>query len=830
MIRCSIGHDEGIDIIQLTKKVIYDCQSQLGSHQAQAGILYTSIAPGQETVLAQIRSAFPETEIVGCTTAGEFSSNIAFSEDSISLILFSSDKVEFGCGIGTGLSHNPKKAVMDAVKMSKRSLTQPVNACFIMPDAHDKPFNQIISAFHEGFGNGVPVFGGLAGSQAIPQDRVLQYYNDQVLFDAVPILSIAGPIEVRFAIANAWKPVGNPVRVTSVRGEEVLEIDHRPAIEFLSSYLGEHDAPILDFPLAIHDDTTRQFYLRPPRQYNHDAGSVVFTEFIKEGSIVQLTTASRNYMLENARKSIASLLSRVQNPYIYGVLGFSCSLRKEVMGTMGSTETGLIKQALPPDTPVSGFYAFGEIAPLTEESAPFIHGGTLITVAIAGDDPPPASAKPYQNLASENKAESIFPKDPEDETSFLKRRLKRANYYRANLEMNKEFNASLHTQILAEVNAARKKLEEKEAALKISEEKYRRIVETAGEGFVLMDKDLHIIDANDSYLCLLGYSRNELIGKTPMDLADDVSRNFMISNREELLAPDYREFEITLVAKDGHPVPIWVYGSTLRNDVGEQIGNMAFVHDMTEHKKALALAGEVQKSLMPNEAPGFPGLDVAGRNVSCDEIGGDYYDFIWRQEGRNKPFSVVVGDITGHGVDAALFMTTARAFLRMRAAQPGGISEIVSEMNRHLTKDVIETGRFMTLFFLTVDPHVGTAEWVRAGHDPAIIYDAETDQFHELKGSGMALGVDPEAVYPLNRFEGIQNNWIITIGTDGVWEARNRQGTFFGKDRLKKIIREYKNETAHDILEAVYGDLANFSQGVKSEDDATLVVIKIKCE
>jgi sigma-B regulation protein RsbU (phosphoserine phosphatase) len=109
-------------------------------------------------------------------------------------------------------------------------------------------------------------------------------------------------------------------------------------------------------------------------------------------------------------------------------------------------------------------------------------------------------------------------------------------------------------------------------------------------------------------------------------------------------------------------------------------------------------------------------------------------------------------------------MTTARAFLRMRAAQPGGISEIVSEMNRHLAKDVIETG------------------------------------------------------------------WIIAMGTDGVWETRNHQGTFFGKDRLKKINRDYKNGSAHDILEAVYRDLASFSQGVKSEDDATLVVIKIKCE
>lgn len=830
MIRCCIGHSEGIDIIKLTNKVIYDCQSQLGSDTAQAGILYTSIAPGQDEVIARIRSAFPETEIIGCTTGGEFSSNIAFTEDSISLTLFSSDKVEFGCGIGKGLKHNPQKAVMDAVKMSKRHLTQPIKTCFTLPDAHDKDFSQIINAFRDGIGNKFPIFGGLAGFQAVPEDRVLLYHNDQVLQDAVPILSIAGPIDVHFAVANAWKPVGKPVRVTSVKGEEVLEIDHRPAIEFLCSYLGKHDEPILDFPLAIHDDTTGHFYLRPARNYNHDTGGVVFLESIKEGSIVQLTAASRNYMLENAKNSIASLSSKINEPYIYGVLGFSCSLRKEVMGTMGASETALIKQALPPGTPVSGFYAFGEIAPLTEKSEPFIHGGTLITVAITGNEPPPASTEPYQGITGGNKTEHTLQNDPEEETSFLKRQLKRASYYRENLEMNKEFNASLHTQILEEVDTARKQLEEKEAALKISEEKYRRIVETAGEGFVLMDNDLHIIDANESYLRLLGYRLDELVGKTPMELADDVSRNFITSNREALLAKDYREFEITLIAKDGHPVPIWVYGSTLRNDAGEQIGNMAFVHDMTEHKKALALAGEVQKSLMPEEAPGFPGLDVAGRNVSCDEIGGDYFDFIWRQEGQNKPFSIVVGDITGHGVDAALFMTTARAFLRMRAAQPGDVSEIVSEMNRHLARDVIETGRFMTLFFLTVDPHTGTAEWVRAGHDPAIIYDAQTDQFNELKGSGMALGVDPEAVYPLNQFDGIQNNWIITIGTDGIWEARNSQGMFYGKDRLKNIIRDYKNQTAHDILEAVYRDLASFSQGVKSEDDATLVVIKIKFE
>jgi sigma-B regulation protein RsbU (phosphoserine phosphatase) len=191
---------------------------------------------------------------------------------------------------------------------------------------------------------------------------------------------------------------------------------------------------------------------------------------------------------------------------------------------------------------------------------------------------------------------------------------------------------------------------------------------------------------------------------------------------------------------------------------------MAFITDMTEHKKALALAGEVQKSLLPQSKPIVHGLDIAGRNVSCDEIGGDYFDFLWRRENPDGPFSVVVGDITGHGVDSALLMTSARAFLRMRASQPGTMSEIVTAMNRHLTRDVLETGRFMTLFYLTVDPRKDRIDWVRAGHDPAILYDPQKDTFIELKGSGMALGVNDAFKYAENRHEGLANGQIIAIG------------------------------------------------------------------
>jgi sigma-B regulation protein RsbU (phosphoserine phosphatase) len=381
-----------------------------------------------------------------------------------------------------------------------------------------------------------------------------------------------------------------------------------------------------------------------------------------------------------------------------------------------------------------------------------------------------------------------------------------------------------HNQgILADITERR--LAEDE--LRKSEEKFRRIVETAGEGFILMNEDLVIIDANDAYCRMLEYTREELLGKTPFDLATEEFKQFMMTNRDVILAEEYREFEGSSIAKSGRHVPILVHGNTLRDDQGNVIGNMAFITDMTEHKKALALAGEVQKSLLPQDRPLVQGLDIAGKNVSCDEIGGDYFDFLWRRDTRKGPFSVVVGDISGHGVDSALLMTTARAFLRMRASQPGTISEIISAMNRHLTRDVLETGRFMTLFYLTIDPAKKRLDWVRAGHDPAIMYDPGRDEFEELRGSGVALGVNEAFDYEENNLKGLADGQVIAIGTDGIWEAVNRKGEMFGKERFRNIIRKNAKAGSADILNAVYSELNQFTTGRKSDDDITLVVIKI---
>ncbi len=391
------------------------------------------------------------------------------------------------------------------------------------------------------------------------------------------------------------------------------------------------------------------------------------------------------------------------------------------------------------------------------------------------------------------------------------------------VERDAQGNKTFNQGILVDITE--RKLAEEE--LRQSEEKFRRIVETAGEGFILMDENLMIVDVNDAYCRMLGYSREEVLGKTPIDLATEEFKQFILTNRDTILGQEYREFEGSSVAKDGRHVPILVHGNTLRDDHGQVIGNMAFITDMTEHKKALALAAEVQKSLLPQEKPMVKGYDIAGKNVSCDEIGGDYFDFIWRPDAKKGPFSVVVGDISGHGVDSALLMTTARAFLRMRASQPGTISEIVTAMNRHLTQDILESGRFMTLFFMTIDPIKNHIDWVRAGHDPALMYDPARDEFEELKGNGIALGVNDAFDYEENCRHNLTNGQIIAIGTDGIWEAVNSEGEMFGKLRFRDIIRKNANAAARDILKSVYSELNQFTLGQRSEDDITLVVIKI---
>jgi sigma-B regulation protein RsbU (phosphoserine phosphatase) len=244
-------------------------------------------------------------------------------------------------------------------------------------------------------------------------------------------------------------------------------------------------------------------------------------------------------------------------------------------------------------------------------------------------------------------------------------------------------------------------------------------------------------------------------------------------------------------------------------------------------KRSLELAMEVQQNLLPKENPRIKGLDIAGKSVYCDETGGDYYDFITLNESQPANIAIVIGDVSGHGIPSALLMATARAFIRQRAYLPGGISQVISDVNRQITVDVEDSGQFMTLFYMIVDKGRRCLEWVRAGHDPGILYDPEKDLFEDLAGPGLALGIDSEFNYESNRKDGLNEGQIIVLGTDGIWETQNQERKMFGKEAVCRLIRENADAEADALLDFIIDSLDHFRDGLSLQDDVTLIVVKI---
>jgi serine phosphatase RsbU (regulator of sigma subunit) len=244
-------------------------------------------------------------------------------------------------------------------------------------------------------------------------------------------------------------------------------------------------------------------------------------------------------------------------------------------------------------------------------------------------------------------------------------------------------------------------------------------------------------------------------------------------------------------------------------------------------RHSLELAREVQQILLPKAGPEIAGLDVAGRSIYCDETGGDYYDFIEFKDSANEKLGVVVGDVVGHGISAALLMASVRSALHQRLALPGTISQVISDVNRQMTADLADSGRFVTLFYLTIDPERRAAEWVRAGHDPAILYDPMTGKFIELAGSGMALGIDRQYRYEENLKDNLPRGSVIVMGTDGIWETRNQDGQMFGRAALYNTIRNNSALSAEKIMSKIIDRIDRFRNAPEPEDDVTLVVVKL---
>lgn len=240
------------------------------------------------------------------------------------------------------------------------------------------------------------------------------------------------------------------------------------------------------------------------------------------------------------------------------------------------------------------------------------------------------------------------------------------------------------------------------------------------------------------------------------------------------------------------------------------------------YAQSLQIARDIQNRMYPSESPQLDGIDIAWRTQSCDETGGDYFDFV-PQEGGG--LAVTIGDVSGHGIGAALIMASARAGLRAIISQGEAPASAFSRLNDQLEMDC-ELERFMTLFMARVGNDDAKMQFVNAGHDAPCLYRAATGEVEELGSTGMPLGLFAGSSYEVGEADPLAPGDVLLMTTDGVWEVRSPDGAMMGKPQLIEMFLEHIELPAAEIIENLLADVAAYTGGTPANDDLTILVLR----
>ena len=262
----------------------------------------------------------------------------------------------------------------------------------------------------------------------------------------------------------------------------------------------------------------------------------------------------------------------------------------------------------------------------------------------------------------------------------------------------------------------------------------------------------------------------------------------------------------------------------LSNEINEMTVGL---RDRMRMRHSLALAMDVQQALLPSSSPQVKGLDISGHSTYCDETGGDYYDFLGITDLGEQSVCVALGDVMGHGVAAAMLMATARGILRSHSQEPRSLADLLNHMNKLLVPDT-EGERFMTMLLMTLDAEQHVLRWASAGHDPPFLLDPQAGTYQELDGSGLPLGLVEEEQYEVYECTEIRSGQVLFAATDGVWEMHNPQDEQFGKQRVRDLLKQYHDQPAEVISQAIRDALHVFRGDGTPDDDVTFVIVIVR--
>jgi PAS domain S-box-containing protein len=402
-----------------------------------------------------------------------------------------------------------------------------------------------------------------------------------------------------------------------------------------------------------------------------------------------------------------------------------------------------------------------------------------------------------------------------------------------------------------------------EEVLRDGEEKMRALLQSASEGIVLLDKAGRIELVNAKIEQMFGYERHELLGRGIDTFIPERSREIHAKHCEAYFLKPYvramgTAFSLTGRRKDGTEFPVDVSLSFVETETGILV--MCFVSDITRRRQAeetlraysgrleemveertaalreaqaqifiqerlqhdLELAQQVQAGLLPRQVPTLQGFEFAARALPARYVGGDLYDFI---PSDPNACHIVLADIAGKGVPAALLTSTARALLRAETEHETSPANILVNVNASIYEELKQAEMFITVFFARLDARIGTLTYASAGHTETLWWRYADRSCRPLPGTGLPLGIVADVSLDAETLL-LRPGDVIVFYSDGITEAANPRDQLFGLDRLVATLRENWDVSASDLSQAIVQAVETFRDGADRSDDLTLVVLK----
>jgi sigma-B regulation protein RsbU (phosphoserine phosphatase) len=251
-----------------------------------------------------------------------------------------------------------------------------------------------------------------------------------------------------------------------------------------------------------------------------------------------------------------------------------------------------------------------------------------------------------------------------------------------------------------------------------------------------------------------------------------------------------------------------------------------YLREIERKNTELQIAAEIQRSFLPTDIAPVPGFDLAAKSIPAKEVGGDFFDVIpfAVMSLKDHKTGVLIADVSGKGIPAALFMALSRVIMRANALWHPRPADAMKEANTIIAGDA-RSGMFVTLFYAVIDEEKQMLTYANAGHNPPIVYRPGSDAFEELEATGIALGAVDITEYTQEECT-LAPGDVMVLYTDGVTEADNPVEEMFGEERLRGVIRRNHNYPADEIMNEILSNVRDFAQGYPQSDDITLIVLK----